>query len=89
MFKKPEMKSRKNLFKGPFMNIFRVFTCIIIFMIHSPAKGKSWKEIIQKRIFNESNQILCEGDIYKSKNGTSPLMKRVIEAVKKVKDKAI
>ena len=70
------------------MNIFRLFTFIIIFMVHSPAKGKSWKEIIQKRILNESNQILCEGDIYKSKNGTSPLMKRVIEAVKKVKDKA-
>ena len=84
--KRHEMKARKNIFQGFFMSIFRWI--IIIFMIHSPAKAKSWKEIIQKRIFNESNQMLCEGDIYKSKRGTSPLMKKVIEAVKKVKDKA-
>ena len=36
----------------------------------------------------EKNQPLCEGDIYKVQKGTSPLMKKVISEVNKVKDKA-
>jgi len=50
--------------------------------------AKSWKEVVEGRVLKENVLPLCEEDIYKVKGGTSPLMKKVIKAVNKVKKRA-
>ena len=52
------------------------------------VNAKSWKEVVEGRVLKDSVLPLCEEDIYKVKGGTSPLMKKVITAVNKVKKKA-
>ena len=53
------------------------------------ANATSWKEVVEARVLKEEMLPLCEEDIYKVKRGTSPLMKKVINAVNKVKKKSI
>ena len=74
------MNLRKNLKKTTF---FFVTLCLCM-----QAHAKSWQEIVRARVIKEKNHPLCEGDLYKVRKGTSPLMKKVISEVNKVKDKA-
>ena len=61
---------------------------MIAFFLSLQVNAKSWKEVVEGRVLKEEVLPLCEEDIYKVKGGTSPLMKKVITAVNKVKKRA-